>query len=84
MNKCIQKTEMSEWMTKGKTTLIIKDPIKGTAQTNYRPITCLPIMWIILTAQIKEIFYSLISHGIIPKNRKDAERESEAQRNYYI
>ena len=29
-------------MTKGRTTLIQKDPNKRTAPNNYRPITCLP------------------------------------------
>ena len=29
-----------------------KDPLKGTAPNNYRPMTCLPMMWKILTAQI--------------------------------
>ena len=46
--------QVPEWMTKGKTTLIQKDPNKETASNNYRPITCLPMMWKILTAQIKE------------------------------
>ena len=41
-------------MTKGKTTLTQKDPSKGTAPNNHRPITCLPMMWKILTAQIRE------------------------------
>ena len=44
MNKCQQTTHVPEWMTKGKTTLIQKDPNKGTASNNYRPITCLPMM----------------------------------------
>ena len=36
-----------------------KDPLKGTAPNNYKPITCLPMMWKILTAQIREdIYYS--------------------------
>ena len=62
MNKCIQKTKVLEWVTKGKTTLIQKDLLKGTAPPNYRPITCLPMMWKILTAQIREkIYNSLIS-----------------------
>ena len=43
-----------EWMTKGKTTLIEKEPSKGTTPNNYRPITCLPMMCKILTAQIRE------------------------------
>ena len=38
---------------------------------NYRPITCLPIMWKLLTAQIREeICYSLISCGFFPKEQK--------------
>ena len=31
MNKCMQKTDIPKWMTKGKVTLIQKDPLKGTA-----------------------------------------------------
>ena len=54
MNRGFQGAQVSEWMTKGKTTLIQKDPSKGTAPNNYRPITCLPIMWKILTAQIRK------------------------------
>ena len=85
MNKSIQKTEIPEWMTKGKTTVIHKDPHKRTAPTNYRPIMCLPVMWKILTAQIREqIYNSLISRRIFPTNRKDATRERKTQRNYYI
>ena len=33
MNKSIQKTEIPEWMTKEKTTLIQKYLLKGTNQT---------------------------------------------------
>ena len=44
MNRCLQGVPVPEWMTKGKTTLIQKDPSKGIAPNNYRPITCLPMM----------------------------------------
>ena len=58
-------------MTKGKTTLIQKDPNKGNTPRNYRPITCLPMMWKILTAQIREeIYYSLTSRGLFPDEQK--------------
>ena len=71
MNKCIQETEMPEWMTKEITTQIQKDVIKGNAPVNYWPITCLSMMWKILTAQIREqIYYSLISHGMFPDDQK--------------
>ena len=71
MKRCLQDAQVPEWMTKGKTTLIQKDPSKGTAPNNYRPITCLPIMWKILTAQIREkIYYSLTSRGLFPDEEK--------------
>ena len=54
MNICLQDVHVPEWMSKGKTTLIQKDPSKGTDPNNYRPITCLPMMWKIQTAQIRE------------------------------
>ena len=44
---------------------------KATTSNNYRPITCLPMMWKILTAQISgEIYYSLISCGLLFEEQK--------------
>ena len=71
MNKCLQTALVPERMTKGRTLLIQKDPNKGTDPNNYRPITCLRMMWKILTAQIREeIYYSLTSHGLFPDEQK--------------
>ena len=44
MNRCLQDAQIPDWMTKGKTTLIQKDPSKGTAPNNYKTIKCLPMM----------------------------------------
>ena len=71
MNRCLQDAQVPNWMTKGKTTLIQKNPSKGTAPKNYRLTTCLPMMWKILTTQIREkIYYSLISRGLFPDEQK--------------
>ena len=71
MIKCLQTAHVPEWMTKGKTTLIQKDPNKGTAPNNYSPINCLPMMWKILTAQIREeIYYSLTSRSLFSDEQK--------------
>ena len=65
-------------MTKGKTTLIQKDPSKITAPKNYGPITCLPMMWKILTEQIREeIYYSLTSRGLFPEEQKGCHKGSK-------
>jgi len=40
------------WMPKGRTILIQKDKKQGNAASNYRPITCLPILWKLLTGSL--------------------------------
>ena len=44
MIRCLQEKEVPEWMTKGKTILIQKDPSKGITPNNYRFIIRLPMM----------------------------------------
>ena len=44
INRCLQGAQVPDWMTQRKTTLLQKDPSKGTAPNNYRRITCLPMM----------------------------------------
>ena len=71
MIRSLQGAQVPDWLTKGKTTLIQKDPSKETAANNYRPITCLPMMWKILTAQIREnMYYSLTSCRLFHDEQK--------------
>ena len=70
MNRCLQGAQVPDWMAKGKTTLIQKDLSKVTAPNNYRPITCLPMMWKI-KAQIREnIYNSLKIRELFPDEQK--------------
>ena len=85
MNRCLLVAHVPEWMTKVKISLIQKDPLKGTAPNNYGHITCQPMKWKILTVQItEEIYYSLTSHGLFLRNRKDSTKGPEAQESYFI
>ena len=75
----MKDSPVPDWMTKGKTILIQKDPSKGIAPNNYRPITCLPIMWNILTAKIREeIHYLLTSRGLFPDEQKGCRKGSRS------
>ena len=59
--------------------------LKGTAPpNNNRHITCLPIMWKILTAQIREEIYNPLTKAADNslRNRKDATKDPEAQESY--
>ena len=43
MNRCLHETDIPECIAKGK-----NNP-KRSRRQNYRPITCLPMMWKIIT-----------------------------------
>ena len=55
------------WMTCGRTTLIQKDATKGTDARNYRPITCLPVIWKIMSGLIADY----IQMAMIPYMAKE-------------
>ena len=75
MNKYLQGIHVTEWMTKGKTTLIHKDTLKETAPNNYR--ACLLMIRKILTAQIsEEIYYSLTSLWLFSEEQKGCNKGS--------
>ena len=77
LQACVTKSEVPEWMTKGKTVLVQKDPDKGKTASNYRPIACLPLMWKLLTSVIAEKVYShLAENGILPDEQKGCRRKS--------
>ena len=54
-----------------------KGPKERDCSKNYRPITCLPMMWKILTAQIREkLYYSLTSRGLFPYEQRGCRKGS--------
>ena len=60
-------------MTKGRTILIQKDKEKGTAARNYRLITCLTLVWRLLTGVIAAEMYGFLDKiYYYLKNKKDA------------
>ena len=71
-------------MTHGRTVLCQKDPRKGNTADNYRPVTCLPLMWKLLTGVIAEEMYKYLElEKFLQKNKKDAEEEVVVQRINY-
>ena len=60
-----------DWMTFGKTVLCQKDPAKGSAVDNYRPISCLPLMWKLMTGMFAEKMYSYLEReNVLPSEQK--------------
>ena len=72
-------------MTTGKTTLLMKNKEKGTMQNNYRPITCLPTSFELMTAIItKSMLNHLENNGLIPDEQKSNRRQSRVTKDQLL
>ena len=58
LKECLDSVFVPSWLTRGRTSLLQKDKSKGNVASNYRPITCLPLMWKLLTDVIADQLYA--------------------------
>ena len=76
---------MPDWLTHGRTILCQKDRTKGNAVDNYRPISCLPLMWKLLTGIISEHLYRYLEEEkILPEEQKGCERNSRGTKDQVL
>ena len=67
---CLDTSVVPNWMTFGKTVLIVKDKDQGSLVTNFRPITCLPLMWKLLTGILADEMYNYLEKDLLPDEQK--------------
>ena len=85
MNELLNTGEVPQWMTKGKTCLILKDKTKGNLVSNFRPITCLPVMWKLFTGMLaEEIYEHLDLENLLPDEQKGCRRNSRGTKDQLI
>ena len=58
LKECLDSGFVPSWLTRGRTSLLQKDKSKDNVASNYRPITCLPLMWKLLTGVIADQIYA--------------------------
>ena len=81
LHRLVQGENIPMWMTKGKTVLIQKDKGKGTVSSNYRPITCLPIVWKLLTSLIADdIYHHLETKSLLPQEQRGCRKRTKGTR----
>ena len=77
LQDCIDNNDTPAWFTKGRTVLIIKDKEKGSIASNFRPITCRPQMWKLLTGIMSNDLYQHIGNtNLLPDEQKGCRRNS--------
>ena len=60
-------------MMHGRTLLSQKDPVKKNSVENFRSITCLPLMWKLLTGFITENMYCFMENkNLLPEDEGSA------------
>ena len=76
LNKLLKGADtLPNWITYGRTELCQKDPAKGSEVGNYRPITCLHIMWKLFTGMIAEEMYTYLERSsFLPEEQKGCRR----------
>ena len=76
LKECLDRFVPS-WLTRGRTSLLQKDKSKDNVASNYRPITCLPLMWKLLTGVIADrICAHLDQEKLLPEEQKGSRKGS--------
>ena len=76
LHDCLESGVVPDWLTKRRTVLIQKDKAKGNIESNYRPITCLPLVWKLLTGILKDEIYDYLEKNILlPEEQKGCRRK---------
>ena len=71
LKECLDSGFVPSWLARGRTSLLQKDKSKGNVASNYRPITCLPLMWKLLTGVIADQIYAhLDQEKLLPEEQK--------------
>ena len=76
--ECLDIRFVPSWLTRGTTLLLQKDKSKGNVASNYRPITCLPLIWKLLTGIIADQIYThLDQENLLPEEHKGCRKSLE-------
>ena len=86
MNEMVNsRVPIPAWMTTGRTVLCQKDPQKGNVVDNYRPISCLPLMWKLMTGVIADSVYKMLEESdILPTEQKGCRKKSRGTKDQLL
>ena len=85
LKECLDSGFMPIWLTRGRTSLVQKDKSKDNVASNYRPITCLSLMWKLLTGVIAgQIYAHLDQEKLLPEEQNGAGKVLEELIIYFM
>ena len=86
LKECLDSGFVPSCLTRGRTSLLQKDKSKASVASNYRPVTCLPLMWKSLTGVIADQIYAHSDQEkLLPEEQKGCRKGSrETNDSLYI
>ena len=85
LDECLQQGNVPDWMTTGRTLLCLKDPKQGSLVSNFRPMTCLPLMWKLLTGVLaEELYRHLDENQLLPVEQKGGRKGSRGTKDQLL
>ena len=77
LEECLDSIFVPSCFTRGRTSFLQEDKSNGNVASNYRPVTCLPLMWKLLTGVIAdEIYARLDQEKLLPEEQKGCRKGS--------
>ena len=71
LQDCLDSGEAPYWLTKKRTVLIQKDKAKGNIANKYRPVMCLPVVWMLLAGILPDEIYDYLEKKmLLPEEQK--------------
>ena len=86
MNEILSGHEqLPQWLTFGRTVLCQKDVTKGNSVGNYRPMSCLPIMWKLFTGIMSDYLYNFLEkEKLLPEEQKGNRRKTRGTKDQLL
>ena len=85
LQSCITRGEVPDWMTTGRTVLLLKYKSKRNEVRNHRPITCLPLMWKLITGIVADEIYNLLEENdLLPEEQKGCRTNSRGTKDQFL
>ena len=85
LHRCLQENNLPKWVVTGKSLLFIKVIQKRNLVSNFRPITCLPIIWKLLTGILAEELYEhLEKTNSLPCGQKEYRKGSRGTKDQLL
>ena len=86
LNEILEGTkEIPSWMVYGRTVLCQKDLVKRNSVEYFRPITCVTLMWELLTVMISEDMCCFMENeNLLPEDQKGCRRKSRGTKDQLL